>query len=174
MKRWNVLLPGPSLSKLTERPEGEVVSVNAAIRHPIVPDFFCALDSPLSLGQEADRRDRPIYSFLEHQRPRIWTDPLNFEAWRKAGFPNLEGWDWRNHGIPWLPKLLHKTVFYAILGCLMHGAKRIDLWGCDMRGEEYFDGPGDRWGDARWAQEGPRMEKVVEAALAQGIQIGRR
>lgn len=176
MRVWNILLPGPSLSKLTERPPGEVVSVNAAIRHEIAPDYFCALDGPLSLGAEAEREswNWAIWDRIKRLQPYVWTDPMNFDAWRRYGVNNLFGWKLMAPGIPWFPRPIKKTVFYAIQGAILRGAKTIHLWGCDMEGESYFDGPGDRWGEVRWKLEGERLAKVVEAAQAQGITIGRR
>lgn len=176
-KTWHILLPGPSLSKLTVRPEGPVVSVNKAICHEIQPDYFCALDSPLSLGAEADQGswNWSMWDRLQRLRPWVWTDPLNFKLWHKYGYPQTEGWKWDASGIPWWPAPSKKTVFYAIQGAVLRGAKSIHLWGCDMEGDNYFDGPAKgAWGDSRWKTEALKLYRVIDAAKEAGVTIARR
>lgn len=177
-KLWNVFLPGPSLAKLTHRPSGEIVTVNAAIRHEIVGDYFAALDTPMGLGA----RSKPgewnydIWQKLVRVGPRVWVDQICQDDWRKNGFPNSESWDWHHAkalGLGWLPPLMRRSMFYAILGCLIHGAKEIHLWGCDFEGTSYFDGPGATTVD-RWPRESMRLEKIQEAAELEGIRIARR
>lgn len=178
---WSVLLPGPSLGKLVERPSGQIVAVNKAILHDIVPDFFCALDTALSLGARSKEGDwnYTMWQRLERLKPRLWIDHTIEDDWRRRGFGNTQSWDFRRDStlLPWVPRpILKRSMFYAIMGCLMHGARVIHLYGCDLAGTTYFDSsqPFKDNVSSRWEIEGMRLYKLIDAAEEQGIVIGRR
>jgi len=177
---WNVLLPGPSLAKLVARPQGEIVSVNKAILHEIVPDYFCGMDTALSLGARSKEGEwnYTMWQKLQRLKPRLWVDRTVLDDWRTRGFPNAEGWNYRHEpALPWVPwPLLKRSMFYAILGCLMHGAKTIHLYGCDFAGSRYFDNQSEHKDlvEERWKIEEMRLLKLMDAAEEQGIVIGRR
>jgi hypothetical protein len=160
-----VLCPGPSLPDTYPGPESYplVVAVNrAAIEFR--SDVFACLDFPLAL------------SLWPEVPARVWlTCAASAQSLARRHLirtaVTVEGLDsfcpvpdWRLYTAP-------AAVVYAA----SEGATQVDIYGCDLRGVEDFDGvqAGENRTERRWARERGIWAAVTEWLAGRGVEVRR-
>lgn len=178
---WSVLATGPSLRRVRpeDLAEGPVVALNLAVLSPLPRDFWCCLDGHLKFEQvwgplkfEQRRRELPLLMCTETAAPH-W-QALGIRCWpfpaTEAGFRHQNLRASRANTFP----VFHITILAAISRCVGLGAKRVDVWGCDLAGHEHAYGTDpdkhrtkEVW-HGRWAGE----QEILATAIKEWEQCG--
>ena len=162
-RRAAILCPGPSLFRLTDRPDDceLVIGVNrAATVH--VCDAWAGCDLPMILDHGTSVIGSPLLLADDatigelHRRDANWRG-ATFDRGRLSGFCP-ESLEWR---------LFSATT--ALVYAAFTGAQRIEVFGADWHGTADFDGQqaGKNRSPARWELERAIWEKRLVPWLAE-------
>lgn len=155
-----VLCPGPSLAKLPALPPCDVsLAVNrAALR--FAADWWAASDYPLIKWNIDNLMGNP--NLLT--RRQTYIDMHD----RLSRFPQIR----LVEDVPGTAGL-NKTMLFAAALAADLGAKRIDLYGCDMAGETDYDGAkaGEDRSEARWARERLELAELTDWLKGRGCEL---
>jgi len=179
---WNVLAEGPSIKRLrvSDLLDGPVVAINDAVRLPVPVHYWAVID-PVSM-QEGNvfARNAP------HLRPplKVWVPERRLRFWDRLELP--EGVTLEPHPRDlkatqvkgsWDQMAEQLSIFMSIAECARHGAKRIKVFGADMRGqgnailgwkEEERQQELDRWSNER-----AKFVSMVAQGAERGVKIER-
>lgn len=165
-----VLCPGPSLSKLVERPDcGVVIAVNRAVFHPIRCDWWAFTDDRVFRTYQPEYRPK-WFTTQETERRASINGDLTYEALMPIYPATRTGWT------------LY-TMDAALVLAAHLGAKLIKLYGCDWSGKKDFDGHKYKWHDTdpiqqqrvgeRWQREKIIYIRTKELLAEKGVVIER-
>lgn len=160
---YAILCPGPSLANLAAKPAADVtIAVNrAALRFAC--DVWAAMDYPMIrknvgavLGEPIILTRRQTWEDVSHRCPR--QDVRLVE--------DIED-------VPASLRWQIKTMTCAMVYAFKQGATRIDLWGCDLKGVEDYDGKlaGEDRSDKRWSDEARDLAALIEWMKADGVEV---
>lgn len=179
---WNVLCPGPSLSRLQPSRGRISVAVNSAIFSPHAAQFWAVQDDPEHFAAKASDFFKRAHSEL----PIVWCREEMAAKWRELGYPVWPHPTWEadfRKAFPILrppnpPNFEYQglTSVMAMVRAASCGATTIQLYGCDLEGRGYSFGkdyrkrPNEDW-DSRWELERKTMEVFFADMERRGIQI---
>ncbi len=168
-----ILCPGPSLRAYLANPVGGdvVIAVNRAAE-AVAADWLCAIDADALLG------------FRPEGRPRIFTTAQSMTRFRseqpgRASKFSMLSFEALYHqlAIPRAPRWDMFSATAALVLAHWLGASEIEIFGCDWRGENDWDGtppgrPGSR-SISRWKSEQHKFHHIASALSRLGCTIRR-
>lgn len=174
-----ILSPGPSLSKYKPQACDLLVGVNrAAIKHKV--DAWVAGDSPLYEQIEEQVKGSPIWvagvgtidTIRDHVRAKVC------RPWRGETFAANTMQDFCPWSFNWVMFSFTTAIVYAGRWLSQQGRMRhwIDIYGCDWKGKDDFDGvqAGKNRSEERWKMEREITENVLIPWLdGRGITVSR-
>jgi hypothetical protein len=182
--RWAVLCPGPSLARYDARAAEAAgvtrIAVNLAGKEVEDYEWFCGLDAGC-FNNPMYGPPHPSVGLLVSGRRREF-----IESGKYKGCPTFAGKEWLAvESIRAREELSHPDTriseghwcqwsFTTAIMCAWHlGAKRIDLYGCDMTGGTYVNGMPIGYGEHLWPQQRADLEHVGAWLHKQGVQLHR-
>lgn len=182
MTTWTVLATGPSLRRVQQHnlALGPVVAINLAVLSPLRVDFWSALDHPAKFEQVYAHRVLTDRCNL----PVLWCREGTVARWHELGvrtwaYPETEV-AFRAQNLPASRRpqfaCFHLTILATLARCAGLGAKKIEVWGCDMAGRAHAYGtdPDNRsvpvW-DGRWKDEPRALEAAIAELEEQGCDV---
>lgn len=183
IERWNILCPGPSLhaAEVGRSTSAATVALNAAINYRGGCDYWCVQDPPQGFDWFAQFKDA-----YRAWKPTLWWEertlrdvPLRLPWLSRAVVEDTEATKRQRHLLGWREVDVYsiwfnRSLWTAVLKCVLAGAKEIRLFGSDMTGFADYDpatgaampnGKPREWWDSRWAEE-RRIRDVVTQHLA--------
>lgn len=178
--RWAVLCPGPSLARYDARAAAGATRIAVNLAGKLVEDYewFCGLDAPFFTDPKRGP-PHPTVGLLVSGRRRQF-----IEEGKYKGCPTFTGKEWlavetirareelrypdtgiaEEHWCQW-------TFTTAIMAAWHMGAKKIDLYGCDLTGAAYVNGTPTGGGEHIWRRERQDLELVGAFLHKQGVPL---
>lgn len=180
--RWAILCPGPSLARYDARAAAGATRIAVNLAGKLVEDYewFCGLDAGVFTNPKFGP-PHPSVGLLVSGRRRQF-----IEEGKYKGCPTFADKQWLAvEEIRARPELRHPdhplpeenwvqwTFTTAIMAAWHMGAKRIDLYGCDMTGTAYVNGMPTNGGEHIWQRERLDLEMVGAFLHKQGVALQR-